>query len=315
MKILVTSALPFDVEKYLKGYNLDYNTGKPLNKKELMARAADADAVISMLSDSLDREFFANCRNLKVAANYAVGFNNIDIIAASEKGVTVCNTPDVLTQSTAELGFALMMAAARRVCEGDRLTRAKKFKGWKADMFLGMDLHGKTLGIFGFGRIGQAVAKMASGFNMKILYCSRSRKIQAELLTGAEKSGFDDMIRKSDFVMITAPATPDTKHRFTLETFRSMKASAVLVNIGRGEIVKEKDLVIALENNMIFAAGLDVYEHEPKLDEGLYKLDNAVLAPHIGSASVATREAMARLCCDSVIKVLKGETPHNTVSR
>ena len=176
-----------------------------------------------------------------------------------------------------------------------------------------MDLYGKTLGIFGFGRIGQAVAKMASGFNMDIVYNSRTKKNQAELLTGAKKVSFEDMVRKSDFIIITAPATPETKHKFTMETFRQMKSSAVLVNIGRGEIVKEADLVTALTNKVIFAAGLDVYEYEPKIDEGLFKLDNAVLAPHIGSGSYATREAMAKLCCDSVLKVSKGETPHNTV--
>lgn len=313
MKILITAELPFDVEKYLKGYELDYNTGKPLSPKELLKRAKDADGIISMLSDKIDKELIYSCENLKVVANYAVGYNNIDVEAAAEKGIAVCNTPDVLTQTTAELGFALMMAAARRICESEKFTRAKKFRGWKADLFLGMDLYGKTLGIYGFGRIGQAVAKMASGFNMEILYNSRSRKTQAELLTGASKVSFEDMVRKSDFVIITAPATPETKHMFTLETFRQMKSSAVLVNIGRGEIVKESDLVTALTNKMIFAAGLDVYEFEPKINEDLFKLDNAVLAPHIGSGSYSTREEMAKLCCDSVVKVFKGKTPHNIV--
>jgi len=314
MKILITAELPFEIEKYLKDYELDYNKGDQLSPKELKKRAKDADGIISMLSDKIDKELIDSCENLKIVANYAVGYNNIDVQAASERGVAVCNTPDVLTQSTAELGFSLMMAAARRISESEKFTRAKKFKGWKPDLFLGMDLHGKTLGIFGFGRIGQAVAKMASGFNMNILYNSRSEKTQAELLTGAKKVSFEDMIRKSDFVIITAPATPETKHKFTMQTFRQMKSSAVLVNIGRGEIVKESDLVVALQNNVIFSAGLDVYEFEPKIDEGLFKLDNVVLAPHIGSGSFATRDAMAKLCCDSVIKVFKGETPHNLVS-
>lgn len=314
MKILITAELPFDAEKYLKGHELDYNKGKQLSAKELKKRAGDADAIISMLSDKIDAELINSCQNLKVIANYAVGYNNIDLSAAADKGIVVCNTPDVLTQTTAELGFALMMAAARRIPESERFTRAKKFKGWKADLFLGMDLHGKTLGVFGFGRIGQAVAKMASGFNMEILYNARTVKTQAELLTGAKRTGFEDMVRRSDFIIITAPANEGTKHKFTLQTFRQMKSSAVLVNIGRGEIVKEKDLVTALENNMIFAAGLDVYEFEPKVDEGLFKLDNVVMAPHIGSGSYATREVMAKLCCDSIIKVFKGETPHNVVA-
>jgi lactate dehydrogenase-like 2-hydroxyacid dehydrogenase len=314
MKILITSELPFDIEGYLKGHELDYNKGKALTPKELKKRAEDADAVISMLSDKIDRDFMASCKKLKVVANYAVGYNNIDVAAATELGITVCNTPDVLTQTTAELGFSLMMASARRIAEADSFTRKKKFKGWKADMLLGMDMHGKTLGIFGFGRIGQAVAQMASGFNMDILYTSRSKKPQAELLTGARRVSFEDMIRQSDFVIITAPATPETKHKFTLETFVQMKSSAILVNIGRGEIIRERDLVKALESKLIFAAGLDVYEEEPKIDEGLFKLDNVILAPHIGSGSFATREEMAKLCCDSVLKVFKEEKPHNALN-
>ncbi|MGD9808913.1 MAG: 2-hydroxyacid dehydrogenase [Deferribacterales bacterium] len=314
MKILITSELPFDIEGYLKGHELDYNKGKALTPKELKKRAEDADAVISMLSDKIDRDFMASCKKLKVVANYAVGYNNIDVAAATELGITVCNTPDVLTQTTAELGFSLMMASARRIAEADNFTRKKKFKGWKADMLLGMDMHGKTLGIFGFGRIGQAVAQMASGFNMDILYTSRSKKPQAELLTGARRVSFEDMIRQSDFVIITAPATPETKHKFTLETFVQMKSSAILVNIGRGEIIRERDLVKALESKLIFAAGLDVYEEEPKIDEGLFKLDNVILAPHIGSGSFATREEMAKLCCDSVLKVFKEEKPHNALN-
>jgi lactate dehydrogenase-like 2-hydroxyacid dehydrogenase len=315
MKILVTAKVPFDVREYLKGHEVDYNdSDKPLSPKELMKRAKDADGIISMLSDKIDKELIDACENLKVIANYAVGYNNIDFVYAKEKGITVCNTPDVLTQTTAELGFALMMSAARRVPEGDKYTRNKKFKGWKADLFLGMDMRGKTLGIFGFGRIGQAVAQMASGFNMDIIYNARSRKHQAELLTGAKRASFEDLVRKSDFLIITAPATPETKHKFTLETFKQMKASAIVVNIGRGEIIKEKDLVKALENNMIFAAGLDVYEEEPKIDDGLFKLDNVVMLPHVGSGTFSTREEMAELCCESVLKVFKGEQPKNTVN-
>jgi len=315
MKILVTAKLPFDIAEYLKGYELDYHdSDKPMSRKELLKRAKNADGVISMLSDSIDREFLENCENLKVVANYAVGYNNIDLEAASERNINVCNTPDVLTQTTAELGFALMMAAARKVPQSDKFTKDKKFKGWKSDLFLGMDMHGKTLGIFGFGRIGQAVAQMASGFNMNIIYNSRSRKNQAELLTGAKRVNFEDLVRKSDFLIITAPANEGTKYKFTLETFKQMKASSVVVNIGRGEIIKEADLVKALENNMIFSAGLDVYEEEPKINDGLFKLDNVVMLPHIGSGSYATREEMAKLCCDSVTKVFKGEEPPNTVN-
>lgn len=313
MKILITAELPFDVESHLKGHELDYNKGALLSRDELLDRAKDADGIISMLADRIDAELLERCPNLKVVANYAVGYNNIDVKAAADRGVVVCNTPDVLTQTTAELGFALMLAAARRIPEGDRFTRAGEFKGWRPELLLGMDLYGKTLGIFGFGRIGQAAAKIASGFSMNVLYSSRSSKPQEELLTGALRTDFDDMIEKSDFVMITAPATPGTKHKFTLDTFRKMKNSAVLVNIGRGEIVKETDLVTALREKMIFAAGLDVYEFEPEVDEGLSELENVVMAPHVGSGTFDTRSVMAELCCDSIIKVFRGENPPNQV--
>lgn len=243
-------------------------------------------------------------------ANYAVGFNNIDVAYAKSKGITVCNTPDVLTQATAELGFSLMMAAGRRIVESDKFTREGKFHGWKSDMMLGVDFFGKTIGIFGFGRIGQAVAKMSTGFGMKVLYNARTKK---DVSFAAEYADFDELVSKCDFVVITAPATPETKHKFTLDIFKKMKKTAVLVNIGRGEIIKEADLAEALEQKLIFAAGLDVYEFEPVIEQRLFALDNVILAPHIGSGTTDTRSAMGALCCDSVLTVLGGGTPHNAL--
>ncbi|MGE4319073.1 MAG: 2-hydroxyacid dehydrogenase [Deferribacterales bacterium] len=314
MKILITAKLPYDVMGHLKGHEVDYNnTDKALSPDDLISRLKDCDAVISMLSDKITADVMNQCGKLKVIANYAVGYNNIDVAYAKERGITVCNTPDVLTQATAELGFSLIMASARRVVESDKFTRDGKFHGWKSDMMLGVDLYGKTIGIFGFGRIGQAVAKMASGFNMNIMYCARTRKFQQELLTGAVMADFDELVTKSDFVIITAPANEGTKHKFTLDTFKKMKRTAVLVNIGRGEIIKEADLADALERKLIFAAGLDVYEFEPKIEERLLKLDNVTLLPHIGSGTTDTRKAMGALCCDSVLTVFEGKRPHNAL--
>lgn len=314
MKILVTAKLPYDVKKHLAGHEVDYNDSESgLTPAQLAEKAKDADAVISMLSDKITPEFIDGCPELKVVANYAVGFNNIDVAYAKSRGITVCNTPDVLTQATAELGFSLMMAVGRRIVESDKFTRAGKFHGWKSDMMLGVDFFGKTIGIFGFGRIGQAVGKMASGFNMNILYNARTRKFQQELLTGAVMADFDELVSKSDFVVITAPSTPETKHKFTLETFKKMKKTAVLVNIGRGEIIKEADLAEALEQKLIFAAGLDVYEFEPAIEQRLFALDNVILAPHIGSGTTDTRSAMGALCCDSILSVFEGKTPRNAL--
>lgn len=314
MKILVTAKLPYDVKAHLKGHDVDMaETVDGLSADEFLKRAKDADAMITMLSDKVDADVMKQCKKMKVIANYAVGYNNIDVLAAKAFGITVCNTPDVLTQATAELGFSLMMAAGRRLAEADKFTRTGAFKGWRSDMILGVDFHGKTIGIFGFGRIGQAVAKMATGFNMNILYSARGRKFQQELLTGAQMADFDELVSKSDFVVITAPSNEGTRHKFTAATFDKMKDSAILVNIGRGDIVKEDDLADALEQKKIFAAGLDVYEFEPKINERLYKLDNVVLAPHIGSGTKETREAMAALCCDSILDVFKGKIPHNSL--
>jgi len=311
MKILVTAKLPYDVKKHLAGHDVDYNdTENGLTPAQLAERAKDADAVISMLSDKITPELIDGCPKLKAVANYAVGFNNIDVAYAKSKGITVCNTPDVLTQATAELGFSLMMAAGRRIVESDKFTRAGKFHGWKSDMMLGVDFFGKTIGIFGFGRIGQAVAKMSTGFGMKVLYNARTKK---DVSFAAEYADFDELVSKSDFVVITAPATPETKHKFTLETFKKMKKTAVLVNIGRGEIIKEADLAEALEKEMIFAAGLDVYEFEPVIEQRLFALDSVILAPHIGSGTTDTRSAMGALCCDSVLSVFEGKIPSNAL--
>lgn len=315
MKVLVTKKVPYDVIGDLKGFDVDYHDSDiNLSYEEFCRRAKDADGVICMLGDRVDSSFLSQCSKLKVVANYAVGYNNIDIESAKKSGVTVCNTPHVLTEATAEIGFALMLSASRRFTEGEKLTRSREFHGWAADMLLGHGLYGKALGVFGFGRIGQAVARMSSGFNMKVIYNQRNRDFQAERILGAEYSGFDDLIVRSDYIVVAAPLTAETKYRFTAAEFKKMKKTAVFVNIGRGSIIKESDLADALKDGEIFAAGLDVYENEPVIEEKLYELDNVVLLPHIGSATVSTRADMGRLCCDSVRAVLiKNEKPFNTV--
>jgi len=315
MKIVVSKKVPFNIENALNDYTVDYNDSETsLSYDELKTRCVDADALVCMLSDRIDKDFIDACGNLKVIANYAVGYNNIDFEYASEKGVCVCNTPDVLTESTAEIGFGLLMAAGRRIGEAERFTREGKFHGWGAGMMLGHDLYGKTLGVFGMGRIGAAVARMALGFNMNIVYHNRSRNLVAENLTGAKYVEFEEFLTDSDFIVVTAPLTDQTKHRFTKKEFHEMKSTAVFVNIGRGPIVKEADLADALENKEIFAAGLDVYEDEPIINEKLFNLENVVLLPHIGSADVDTRAAMGQMCADSVVQVLKhGEKPATCV--
>lgn len=316
MKVVVTQKLPFDVEKYLQGFELDYNkTEKELSKIEIIEKIRDADGIITMLCDTIDKEVIDAALNLKVIANYAVGYNNIDFNYAKDKGIIVCNTPDVLTETTAELAVALLLAVARRIVEGHKFVENKKFKGWKPELLLGTDLYKKTVGIYGFGKIGQTIGRILKGFDVELIYNTRNRNYHAELLTGAKYVTFDSLITESDIVIIAAPLNESTKHRFTLNEFKKMKSSAILINIGRGPIVKEDDLYIALKEGIISGAGLDVFEHEPKIFEGLYELNNIVMLPHIGSASIETRRSMAKLCCDSIIDVLiNKKKPFNSVN-
>lgn len=308
MKILVTRELPFDVESALSGHELIYNDkDEPMPYDELCDLIQDVDGVISMLSDQIDENLLSIASNLKVIANYAVGYNNIDTEAAKKRGIQVFNTPDVLTETTAELGFTLMMAVARRVVESDAYARSGAFEGWGPSLFLGTDLYGKTLGIYGFGRIGQAVARCASGFHMNVIYHNRSRKFGEELLLGATQVGFDELLLRSDFLVVAAPLNEESMYRFGLREFERMKKTAVFVNIGRGQIVREEELAEALREDEIFGAGLDVFEKEPEIHSDLYDLDNVVMLPHIGSASVATRSKMAALCVNSVLAALSNK--------
>lgn len=289
---------------------------RPLDRDELRRAVADAEGLICMLSERIDEEIFEAAPRLRVVANYAVGYNNIDVEAATRRGIAVCNTPGVLTDATADLAWALLMATARRVAEGDAdLRRDRGFPGWEPMAYLGGDLVGKTLGIIGMGRIGQAVARRAVGFRMRILYSNRN-KLAPEITgpLGAELASIEELLEQSDFVTLHCPLTNDTEHLIDAEAFRRMKATAYLINTARGPVVDEAALVDALRERRIAGAGLDVYEREPEIHPGLFELRNVVLSPHTGSATHEARAAMARLVADAVLAVLAGEVPANCVN-
>ncbi|WP_108670666.1 2-hydroxyacid dehydrogenase [Peribacillus acanthi] len=280
----------------------------------LLAEVKRADALITMLSDKIDEELLNESSSLKVVANLAVGFDNIDLKAASNKGIMVCNTPDVLTDTTADLTFALLMATARRFPEAMELVKHGEWKSWSPLLMAGHDVHHKTIGIVGMGAIGEAVAKRAKGFDMEILYYNRNKKPQAEEQLGVKYCDFQDLIKTADFIVCLTPLTPETYHLFDRATFRKMKNTAIFINAARGPVVKEGDLFEALVEKEIAGAGLDVFEVEPiGADHPLLSLNNVVALPHIGSSSIETRETMMKLCVENVERVLTGKEPRTKV--
>ncbi|MCM3731298.1 D-glycerate dehydrogenase [Fictibacillus nanhaiensis] len=282
-------------------------------RKVLLKEAQKAEGLLTMLSDNIDKELFDNAPSLKVVANLAVGYDNIDIEAAKMKNVRVCNTPDILTDSTADLTFSLILATARRIVESASYVKEGKWNSWGPLLLAGADVHHKTIGIVGMGRIGEAVARRAKGFDMNILYHNRSRKPEAEKKLGAVYRDFYDLLKESDFVVCLAPLTTETKGMFNREAFQAMKQSAIFINAGRGASVDEEALVDALKNSVIAGAGLDVYVIEPiAADHPLLTMKQVVALPHIGSASVETRKKMSELACRNIAKVIDGkkaETP------
>ena len=280
-------------------------------REELLEVVRGRDAIITMLTERVDAELLAAAGpQLKIVANHAVGFDNIDVPACTAAGVLATNTPDVLTETTADTAFALLMAAARRVGEGERLLRARTPWIWGPLMMLGQDVHHKTIGIVGFGRIGQAVARRAKGFGMRVIYADAFQlppEVEAE--TGAERRELDDLLAQADFVSIHTNLTPETRHLFDAAAFARMKPTAVLVNTSRGPVVDEAALADALATGKIFAAGLDVFEREPEVEEGLLELENVVIIPHLGSATVDTRDAMGMLAVQNVFATLDGTRP------
>ena len=290
---------------------------EPIPRDELLAGAADADALICLLSDRIDADVLAAAPRLRVVANAAVGYENVDVEAAETRAVVVTNTPDVLTEATADLTFALLLAAARNVTIADRGLRAGEFPAWGLQQpLLGFDVHGKTLGIVGMGRIGTAVARRGRfGFGMRILYHNRHRSPD-EAALHAEWRSFEQLLAESDFVSVHVPLTDETRHLFDRVALERMKPSAVFVNVSRGAVVDEEALAEALAAQRIAAAGLDVFENEPRVHPSLLELsDRVVLTPHLGSATVATRRAMSRLCVENVLAVLAGDPPLTPVGR
>lgn len=309
-KIFITKKIP-DVGTGLlhkKGYTVVVRKKKSIiTQSELLKETKQVDALMCMLTDPVSRSVIESMENCKVISTYAVGFNNIDVATATEKGITVTNTPGVLTDATADIAFGLLLAVARHFVAGDEMTRNGKFIGWDPMLLLGKPVAGKTIGIIGAGRIGSAMAERAAGFGMKILYYSRTQKPGLEKKLDARKVGLKMLLKQSDFVSLHCPLTPDTYHLLGEAELRLMKTSAVLINTARGEVVDEKALARALLKKEIFAAGLDVFEREPKVEKALLSLPNVILLPHIGSATDETREKMARIAANNIIGILEGK--------
>ncbi len=311
--VLVTRRLPQQaLDRIVARCDMTVYDGEgAMPRDQLLAQVAGKAGAITLLTDRVDEEFLrAAGPQLKVVANYAVGFDNIDLQACTRRGVLACNTPGVLTETTADTAFALMMAAARRIAEGDRFVRSGAAWIWGPLMMLGQDVHHATVGIVGFGRIGQALARRARGFAMRVLYHDTDRPTaQVEQELGVEYRDLEDLLRESDFVSVHVSLTPQTRHLINAGRLTLMKPTAVLVNTSRGPVIDEQALAQALQQGQIFAAGLDVFEREPEVHPGLLACDNAVLLPHLGSATVKTRLAMADLAVDNLLTALEDRRP------
>jgi len=317
-KVLLTRTLPAQGMDLLEGHcDLDVNReDRVMSREALKEKIKDKDGLICLLTDTIDAAIIARALRLKIIANYAVGFNNIDLVEASKRKIPVTNTPDVLTEATADLTFGLLISIARRIVEADRFLHAGRFKGWAPELLLGADIYGKILGIIGMGRIGRAVAKRARGFDMKIIY-NDAQRLPATLESeyGAQYRTLRELLRESDFVSIHAPLNDRTHHLISDNEFRIMKNTAYLVNAARGTIVDEKALVKALEEKEIAGCGLDVYENEPSVAAELLHMPNALLVPHIGSASIETRAKMSLMVAENIVAVLVNhKRPANIVN-
>jgi len=285
-----------------------------LRQEEILKEVKGRDGVLCLLTDTIDASILETAKEAKIFANYAVGYNNIDVQAATERGIMVTNTPGVLTDTTAEMAWALLFSIARRTVESDKFVRAGKFQGWGPLLFLGSDLKGKTLGIIGAGRIGTAMARKSKGFEMRVLYYDVTPNEELEKELNAEKVSLDKLLQESDFISVHVSLSEQTTHLIEERELGMVKKTAYLINTSRGPVIDEKALVEALKDKQIAGAGLDVYEEEPKLAPGLAELDNAVLVPHLGSATFDTRTKMAVMAAENLIAGLKGETPPNLVN-
>ncbi len=307
--VVMTSPLPADLDDLLEGRVRVrvFKHPEPLSEEMLCRRLKGASGAVTLLSDQVTARVFEACPTLKVVANYAVGTDNVDLDAARRHGVVVTYTPDVLTEATADLTWLLLLSIARHGVAGDRFIRRGRFKGWKPDLFLGMDLRGKVLGIVGMGRIGRAVARRAPAFGMKVVYTQRNRLAPSEEgALGVRFMTLDEMVRTADVVSLHCPLTAETRHLMNRDRLTAMKKGALLVNASRGPVVDEAALVDCLRSGHLGGAGLDVYENEPALAEGLTRLPNTMLLPHLGSAGLETRATMARLAVSDCLAVIEG---------
>lgn len=320
MNIYVTREIPKPGLDMLKAKFGDFEINmedRVLSKEELKERVKGKDGVLCLLTDPIDAEVMeAAGPQCKIFSNYAVGYNNIDVAEASRRGIMVGNTPGVLTEATADIAIALLFACARRIVESDKFTRDGKFKGWGPMLLLGQDIRGKTLGIVGAGRIGSEMARnMAKGFGMKVLYVDRGGNPELENEIGAKKVDLETLLKESDYISVHVSLTDETKHMIGESQFNMMKPTAIFINTSRGPVVDEKALVKALQEKKIFAAGLDVYEREPELEPGLVELYNAVIVPHIASATIETRTKMAIMAAQNLIDALEGKMPQYCVNK
>lgn len=317
MKIVITGRLPDEILENMACKNglfniVSNNQDKPWTYEDIKNEARDAAALMCMLTDKIDRKLIDACPKLKIIAAMSVGYDNIDVACAAKKGILVTHTPGVLTNTTADTAFALILSVMRRVAEGDAMIRADKFPVWLPFNFLGSEVSGKTIGIVGFGRIGQAVARRALGFGMRVLYCANRQTPERDALGGY--CDLTSLLWQSDIVSLHVPLTSETRHMIGAEELALMKDTAFLINTARGPVVDEEALYNALANKTIAGAGLDVYEHEPKLYPGLKNLPNTVLLPHVGSATMETRVKMAEMCLKAINDVLHGRMPENCLN-
>ncbi len=315
-RIFLTRVLPLPVMERLNiEFDLQFDEADiPLSRAKMMEGVKNADGMISMLSDSIDREVLEAASQLKIVANYAVGYNNMDLSAAKEKQVLITNTPGVLTETTADLTWALLMAVARRIPEANQWVKSGKWAGWSPTELMGADIYGKTLGLLGMGRIGQAVARRAAGFGMQIFYYCRHRLSEkSEEALGVSYLSFSELLEGSDFLSLHLPLNEDSLHLIDQKALQRMKPGAFLINTSRGAIIDEKALCHALEEKEIAGAGLDVFEAEPGISPQLLQMENVVTLPHIGSASFETRVKMGFMVIDNLLSCFKGQMPSNVV--
>ena len=316
-RVVVTREVFDEAIDYLKQHcEVDANQAdQPYTPDALAAKLANAQGLMCALTDRVDAALIDRCSQLKAVANIAVGYNNIDVPACTARGIKVTNTPGVLDDSTADLAWALMLATARRVTEVESYIRAGQWTGWRLKQWLGVDVHHATLGIVGMGRIGQAIARRAQGFDMNVIYHNRKRVEAAiEQRVNAHYVSFDELLKQADFIVLQVPYVPETHHLISAKELAKMKPGAILINSTRGGVVDDKALVAALKNGVIRAAGLDVFEGEPKLDPGFLELKNVVLVPHIGSSTEATRRAMAMTAATNLVAALSEQRPPNWVN-